>query len=81
MVSHTIVQKITLHLYKLTLSTEQRFLSVTNNYTQLNFQLYSPKKIALYVSCNQHTIVCKDLDNPDAGLTGACTFQDEQIGQ
>ena len=58
MVSHTIVQKITLHLYKVTLSTEQRFSSVINtNLTQINFQLNFTKKLVLWMLCNNRAIV------------------------
>ena len=35
-------------------------------------------KLVLYASRNQHAIV---REVPDAGLTGACTFQDKHIGQ
>ena len=82
MVSHVIVQKITLHLYKLTLSTERRFLNVINDFfTRLNFQLHSIHKLVLYVLRNQRAIVHEGPDNPGAGLAGACTFQDKHIEQ
>ena len=82
MVSHAIVQKITLHLYKLTLSTEQRFLSAINDcFLQFNFQLKSFHKLVLYASRNQRAIVREGPDNSGAGLTGACTFQDKHIEQ
>ena len=82
MVGHTIVQKITLHHYKLTLSTERRFLSVINDYfTRFNFQLYSIDKLVLYASRNQRAIVREGPDNPGAGFAEACTFQDKHIGQ
>ena len=82
MVSHAIVQKITLHLYKLTLSTEQRFLNAINDYsTRFNFKFHSIHKLVLYASRNQRAIVREGPDNPGAGLAGACTFQDKHIGQ
>ena len=39
------------------------------------------KKLVLYASHNQRAIVREGPDNPGAGLTGACTFQDKHIGQ
>ena len=81
MVSHAIVQKIILYLYKLTLSTERRFLSVIIDYfIRFNFQLYSIYELVLYALRNQRTIVRKGPDNPGAGFAGACTFQDKHIG-
>ena len=82
MVSHAIVQKITLHLYKLTLSTERSFLSVINIYfLQIIFLCEIINKLALNVSCNQHAIVREGPNNLGSGLKEACTFQDKHIGQ
>ena len=83
MVSHGIVQKITLHLYRLTLSTEPSFLSVVINIYFLRIILLREiiNKLVLNVSRNQHAIVRKGPDNPGSGPEGACTFQDKRIGQ
>ena len=82
MVSHAIVQKITLHLYKLTLSTEQSFLSVIYIFfSRIIFLREIINKLVLNVSRNQGAIVPESLDNPGSGLEGAFTFQDKRIGQ
>ena len=52
-VSHAIVQKITLQLYKLTLSTERRLLSAINIYfARINLYLSNNPKLVLNVSHN-----------------------------
>ena len=51
------------------------------NSTRFNFQLHCTKKLVLYVQRNQCAIVLEGPDNPGAGLTGACNFQDKHIGQ
>ena len=82
MVNPAIAQKITLHLYKLTLSTEGSFLSVINIYFfRIIFLREIIYKLVLNVSRNQRTIVREGPDNPGSGLKGACTFQDKRIGQ
>ena len=82
MVSHAIVQKITLHLYKLTLSTEQSFFSVINIFfLRIIFLREIINKLVLNESHNQHAIVREGPDNPGFRLKGACTFQDKRIGQ
>ena len=83
MVNHTIVQKITLHIYKLTLSTERSFLGVINIYFLriIIFLREIINKLVLNVSHNQYTIVRKGPDNLGSGLERACTFQDKRIGQ
>ena len=44
-----------------------------------NSTRFSAKKLVLYASRNQRTIVREDPDNPGVGLAGACTFQDKHI--
>ena len=79
MVSHAIVQKITLHLYKLT---ERSFLSVINIFfLRIIFLREIINKLVLNVSRNQCAIVHEGLDNPGSGLKGACTFQNKYIRQ
>ena len=82
MVSHAIVQKITLHLYKLTLSTERSFLSVINIYfLRIIFLREIINKLVLNVSRNQHAMVREGPNNLGSGFKEAYTFQDKRIGQ
>ena len=58
MVGHAIVQRITLCPYKLTLSTERRFLSAVNNrYSRIDLQLNSAKRLVLCALRNKRTIM------------------------